>query len=169
MNANTHIIGSGASGTVRTVSSSNEAGPAVFAGGIAGVANYSGISIEQSVALNGSVTVNSAATPPYAYRILGGAYSPYTYPITMYTPNDIPAVTTATLYSNYALENMTVQTKTGAADPVNVPQTPNNAANLMGSGNLSLTQAAFEEKLGWNFETDWTWDSAANLPVPRYN
>jgi hypothetical protein len=167
MNSNTHIIGSGASGTVKTIASNNTNNVAVFAGGIAGAAPVStGVSIERSAALNGSVTVEAAT--PHAYRILGGAHNTAN-PAVVTALEAIPTTTTLTLYGNYALEGMTVQTITGTDDPADVPQTPNNAANLMGSGNLDRTQAAFEEKLGWNFETDWTWDDAAKLPVPRYN
>jgi hypothetical protein len=62
---------------------------------------------------------------------------------------------------------MTVRTKTGAADPIDVTQ-DNDAGNLTGSGNMSLTKTFFEG-LEWDFEKDWTWDGAADLPVPRYN
>jgi hypothetical protein len=166
MTGSTHIIKSGASGTVKTVSKSSEAGPAVFAGGIAGVASISGISIEQSTALNGSVTVESAATPPHAYRVLGGV-STTSYPATVVALEDIPDTTTLTLSENYALADLIVQTKTGTADLEPVPQ-DNDSGNLTGSDNMSLTQDFFVNTLEWDFETDWAWDDAANLPVPRY-
>jgi hypothetical protein len=40
--------------------------------------------------------------------------------------------------------------------------------SFMGSGNMRRTQEFFEtSSLGWNFSTDWEWDTALNLPFPR--
>jgi hypothetical protein len=167
MAVNTHIIESGASGTVKTVSASTN-NLAVFAGGIAGAARITGISIERSAALNGSVAVEVTSATPHAYRVLGGVITT-TNPASVVALDDIPDTTTLTLDGNCARADMTVQTKQGSDEPVDVSQ-PNNAVNLTGNGDLDLTQqAAFEETLGWDFETDWAWDDEAKLPVPRYN
>jgi hypothetical protein len=64
---------------------------------------------------------------------------------------------------------MTVQTKQGAGEGTDVPQEPNDTANLMGSGNIERTPGSLESRLGWNFNTDWEWDDEANLPFPRIN
>jgi hypothetical protein len=48
-----------------------------------------------------------------------------------------------------------------------VPQTENDTQNLMGSGNMERTQAFFESRLGWNFDTDWYWNAETDTPFPR--
>ncbi|MDR1256373.1 MAG: hypothetical protein LBJ86_01340 [Spirochaetaceae bacterium] len=163
-----NIENSVSSGTVSLVSSSAETGGKAFAGGIAGFGSYNaGIAIKQSVALNPSVTVEcDENTAPYAYRILGGvptAYNTFTVP----DVSEVPGISTLTLQNNYALPDMTVQTKTGTNGWTDVPQSPNNMANLMGDDNMLRTQSFFEDRLGWNFDTAWEWDDSLNAPIPR--
>jgi hypothetical protein len=165
VNIYNYIVDSGASGEVTAVSSNSEATAktTAFAGGIAGVitSNTINVSIEYSAALNGTVKAESLPTRPYAYRVAGGVLTG----ATVLALNDTKVVK---LQDDYALPGMTVQTKQGGADWTDIDQGPNNTGNLAGSGNLELTQASLEERLGWNFESDWYWDSTANLPFPKY-
>jgi hypothetical protein len=172
INTPSHIEDSGASGEVTAVSSNSEANAktGAFAGGIAGVfvngtndSQKANRSIKRCAALNGTVRAESLRAKAYAYREAGGAVigsSPYT----VLGLDDTKYVT---LQDDYALPGMTVQTKQGDSDWTDIDQGPNNTGNLAGSGNLELTQASLAERLGWDFETDWYWDSTANLPFPR--
>ena len=161
---------SGASGKVSVTASSSEPGFA-FAGGILGFGTSSSggaaASISQCAALNESVTVETGAATPYAWRILGCAAT-YSYPnFTLITPDDMPNKSLS-LYGNYGLPDMEVRTKQPPGDDwLVVPQTENDTQNLMGSGNMERTQAFFESRLGWNFDTDWYWDAETDTPFPR--
>jgi hypothetical protein len=164
------IVASGASGAVTAVSSNSEAATQItaLAGGIAGVLTYNNvnISVRQSAALNAEVKAESLFTKPYAYRVAGGVFSTPVTPLTILGLDDTKA--DDAFQDDYALPGMTVQTKQGDSGWTDVDQGPNNTGNLAGSGNLELTQASLEERLGWNFDTDWYWDATANLPFPRY-
>jgi hypothetical protein len=154
---------SGSSGAV-SVKSTYASGDGVSAGGIAGLSTDVAV-IRKCVALNGSVkTESTGTTTPYAYRVLGAAVKTSDYSFIPF--DDIPA-SSIRLERNYALPGMTVQTKQGGAGWTDVDQ-PDNTRNLAGSGTIERTQASFEERLGWDFDKDWYWDSAANLPFPRY-
>jgi hypothetical protein len=167
-----YIENSGASGAVTAVSSNSEAAAktTAFAGGIAGffVNGTDGNQtaerhIRRSAALNGTVKAESLVTRPWAYRVAGGVLNGTSGVLGL--DDDMKYVT---LVEDYALPGMTVQTKQGDSDWTDLDQGPNNTGNLAGSGNLELTQASLEERLVWDFETDWYWDATANLPFPRY-
>jgi hypothetical protein len=168
-----YIESSGASGAVTAVSSNSEAfaKTTALAGGIAGFfvngTNESQAAqrhIKWSAALNGTVRAESLVARPYAYRVAGGVLTA----VAPYTVLGLDDTKLVTLADDYALPGMTVQTKQGDSGWTDVDQGPNNTGNLAGSGNLELTQASLEERLGWNFDTDWYWDSTANLPFPKY-
>jgi hypothetical protein len=147
------------------VSSNSEAAAKTVAaaGGIVGLSLNSTNTITYCASLNPLLMAESAATQSYAYRVMGGVYNST---VSVLGPDDNKNINLA---NNYALPDMEVRTKQGDGEWTNIPQQPNNTANLMGSGNMEQTQAFFEGALGWNFEVDWTWDAEANLPVPRYN
>ena len=164
----TNIADSAATGAVRVISTSGETGT-VFAGGIAGFGSFlssTAISIKQSAALNREVTAEADTAAPHAWRVLGGsitAQSNWTVP----GPDAVSSITNIDLYRNYALPSVAVKTGPVGGELEDVPQGMNNAANLMGSATLQLTQQSFQELLEWNFDTDWYWDAEANLPFPR--
>ena len=164
----TNIADSAATGAVRVISTSGETGT-VFAGGIAGFGSFlssTAISIKQSAALNREVTAEAVTATPHAWRVLGGsitAQNNWTVP----GPDAVPGITSIDLYRNYALPSVAVKTGQVGGELEEVPQGMNNAANLMGSATLQLTQQSFQELLEWNFDTDWYWDAEANLPFPR--
>jgi hypothetical protein len=165
------IEDSGSSGTVRVVSTSdNAASTAAFAGGIAGLSKYlqANLSIERCAALNGSITVESVAAVPYAYRILGGVQATSSSGTAAVTLDAIRALAYLTLRDTYGLPDETVKTKQGDAVYTVVPHLPHNAGFITGKSTAEKTQAFFETSLGWNFSTDWDWDAETNLPVPRY-
>jgi hypothetical protein len=156
-----------ASGTVRAVSSNSEANAntTAFAGGIVGYFAINGsISIDWSAALGDSVTAEAALTQSYAYRVLGGIFNSSTI-----IAGTLAGANLVSLANNYGLPDMEVRTKQGGADWTDIPQQPNNTANVTGSGNMELTQTFFETRLGWDFDMNWNWDAETNLPVPRYN
>jgi hypothetical protein len=168
---NNHIEFSGASGTVRAASTNSEinAQTVAFAGGILGFcANTSTYvsSIKKSVAFNNAVTAEAGIITPYAYRVLGGHTTATAGVVAAL--DAVPNLNTLSLDSNYALADMTVQTRQGSGDLTDVPQEPNNTGNLMGSANITGSLRDFLATLGWDFNNDWDWDDAAELPVPRY-
>ena len=161
---------SGASGKVSVTASSSEPG-AAFAGGILGfgtgpsAGSDAAASISQCAALNESLSVETETAAPYSWRIMGGAANSNNVVI---APENVPANTGISLYSNYGLPDMEVRTKQPPGDDwLVVPQTENDTQNLMGSGNMERTQAFFESRLGWNFDTDWYWDAETDTPFPR--
>jgi hypothetical protein len=165
-NGNNTIENSYADGAVTIINSNTQ--NTVFAGGLAGVnlfSSYSGsINVKNSVALNPSVTVESANTDEdsvYIYRILGAAFNGTTS-----EPFDDPENEKIILLNNYASETMETKKKTtGAEEWTDVDQGTNNTEGLSGDANLTLDESFFSGTLGWDFTTIWKWDNALNLPV----
>ncbi|MDR2343490.1 MAG: hypothetical protein LBD86_03035 [Spirochaetaceae bacterium] len=167
------IENSGASGDVEVVSTNAGANGRAFAGGIVGLCMYSpgptgsaAFTLNQSVALNGTVSVeHAAATSAYTNRVVGAAST---------APNGFTLAASAAvsdmiaLLGNYALPGMKVKTSTDSGlNWTNLAQT-NNTAGFTGSGNMKRTREFFEtSSLVWDFSTNWEWDTELDLPLPR--
>jgi hypothetical protein len=164
------IENSYAAGTVEL--KNNHAECVVFAGGLAGLGDYSSaLSVKNSAALNNSVrveTANAGENAAHVYRILGGASS---YMGGLIPVDRVPEHDKIILIQNYASPDLEPQQKTGSEGAWQaVNQGANDTYGLMGDGNLEPTEAFFSGTLGWNFGGQgpaavWKWDDALKLPV----
>jgi hypothetical protein len=165
------VANSYAKGTVELVNTNAE--NTVFAGGLAGAGSYStnAITLKNSVALNSSVTVESANTGEnsvHLNRVLGGAFNQQGVIV---PADDVPKTELTILEFNYASENMATQKKTTNSEWEPVNQEKNDSYGLTGDANLPdpLARNFFQSTLGWDFTTIWKWDNALNLPVLNSN
>jgi hypothetical protein len=173
------ITKSGSSGTVSVVSSNSANSVPAFAGGIMGIhmmgTTSEVLTMRQCAALNPQITAESAGTvasaKAYTFRVLGSATTGTTS-LTVLTPEAMLANANLTLGLNYGIPTTEIKTKSGAGgwETVPIPQ-ENNSASYMGGNTPQspLTQAFFENVLGWDFTATWGWDAAANLPYPLTN
>jgi hypothetical protein len=165
------ITKSGSSGTVSAASSHSTSVAPVFAGGIMGRHQATTLlTLKQCAALGTQITAESTGSgTPYAYRILGGAFTGSGASMMVLTESTMLSTANLVLGHNYGDPDMTVQTKSGAGEWELVP-TPveNNSATYMGDNfKLPLTQDFFDALLNWDFTATWGW--AANLPYPLTN
>jgi hypothetical protein len=177
------VTKSGSSGSVSAVFSNSAQAVPVLAGGIMGrhsIGTNTALTMRQCAALNPQITAESAGTAASAkasaYRVLGGATTGSGSGLTVLTPEAMLANAYLTLGLNYGIQTTEIKTKSGAGGWETVPiPTENNSASYMGgnipnvSSTQPLTQAFFENVLGWDFGATWGWDAAANLPYPLTN
>lgn len=107
------------------------------AGGITGYA-YTGTTVQNSIALNPSVTGSSQASRVIA-RVLAGD--------------------TATMLNNYAIDTMVVNTQTVTAEG---PETQNGQTVTL---EQIREESFWTSDLGWDFESTWQWGAAADRPT----